>query len=119
MQKVINAINELTVEAGTKPSTWEAPAKNDALISALKEAIGPRLGEAFQVRDKLQRRDAISAIKKDVFEALAGRVAAEGWNPAELSKNSASWNTAPCVTRCWTPRSVSTAARWTPSARSP
>ncbi|WP_401730122.1 polyribonucleotide nucleotidyltransferase [Stenotrophomonas muris] len=86
MQKVINAINELTVEAGTKPSTWEAPAKNEALISALKEAIGPRLGEAFQVRDKLQRRDAISAIKKDVVEALAGRVAAEGWNPAELSK---------------------------------
>ncbi len=86
MQKVINAINELTVEAGTKPSTWEAPTKNDALISALKEAIGPRLGEAFQVRDKLQRRDAISAIKKDVVEALAGRVAAEGWNPAELSK---------------------------------
>lgn len=86
MQKVINAINELTVEAGTKPSTWEAPAKNDALISALKEAIGPRLGEAFQVRDKLQRRDAISAIKKDVVEILAGRVAAEGWNPAELSK---------------------------------
>ncbi|KPG76554.1 polynucleotide phosphorylase/polyadenylase [Stenotrophomonas maltophilia] len=86
MQKVINAINELTVEAGTKPSTWEAPAKNDALISALKEAIGPRLGEAFQVRDKLQRRDAISAIKKDVVETLAGRAAAEGWNPAELSK---------------------------------
>lgn len=86
MQKVINAINELTVEAGTKPSTWEAPAKNDALISALKEAIGPRLGEAFQVRDKLQRRDAISAIKKDVVETLSGRVAAEGWNPAELSK---------------------------------
>jgi len=86
MQKVINAINELTVEAGTKPSTWAAPAKNDVLISALQEAIGPRLGEAFQVRDKLQRRDAISAIKKDVVETLAGRVAAEGWNPAELSK---------------------------------
>ncbi len=86
MQKVINAINELTVEAGTKPSTWEAPAKNVALIAALQEAIGPRLGEAFQVRDKLQRRDAISAIKKDVVEGLAGRVAAEGWNPAELSK---------------------------------
>jgi len=86
MQKVINAINELVTEAGTKPSTWTAPAKNEALISALLEAIGPRLGEAFQVRDKLQRRDAISAIKKDVVESLAGRVAAEGWNPAELSK---------------------------------
>ncbi len=86
MQKVINAINELTVEAGTKPSDWVAPTKNDALISALKEAIGGKLADAFQVRDKLQRRDAISAIKKDVTEQLAGRVAAEGWSPAELSK---------------------------------
>jgi len=86
MQKVIHIINELVVEAGTKPSTWVAPAKNDTLISALQEAVGPRLGEAFQVRDKLQRRDAIAAIKKDVMESLAGRVAAEGWNVAELSK---------------------------------
>ena len=86
MQKVINAINELTVEAGTKPSGWVAPAKNDALIAALKEAVGPQLAEAFKVTDKLQRRDAIAAIRKDVTEQLAGRVAAEGWNPAELSK---------------------------------
>ena len=86
MQKVINAINELTVEAGTKPSDWVAPAKNEALISALKEAIGGKLADAFQVRDKLQRRDAIAAIKKDVTEQLAGRVAAEGWNAAELAK---------------------------------
>ncbi len=86
MQKVINAINELTVEAGTKPSDWVAPAKNDALISALKEAVGSKLAEAFQVRDKLQRRDAISAIKKDVIEQLAGRVEAEGWDKAELAK---------------------------------
>jgi len=86
MQKVINAINELTVEAGTKPNGWVAPAKNEALIAALKEAVGSQLAEAFKVTDKLQRRDAIAAIKKDVTEQLAGRVAAEGWNPAELSK---------------------------------
>ncbi|MBP6797025.1 MAG: polyribonucleotide nucleotidyltransferase [Luteimonas sp.] len=86
MQKVINAINELTVEAGTKPSSWVAPAKNDALISALKEAVGGQLADAFKIHDKLQRRDAIAAIRKDVAERLAGRVVAEGWNPAELSK---------------------------------
>lgn len=40
MQKVINIINELTVEAGTKPSDWVAPAKNDGMIAALKEAVG-------------------------------------------------------------------------------
>ena len=86
MQKVIGAINELAAEAGAKASDWVAPAKNDALISALKAAVGARLADAFKIIDKLQRRDAIAAIKKDVLEQLAGRVEAEGWDKAELSK---------------------------------
>ncbi|GAB3096207.1 polyribonucleotide nucleotidyltransferase [Lysobacter terrae] len=86
MQKVINAINELTVEAGTKPSTWVGPEKNTAMIGALKEAVGTQLAQAFQIRDKLQRRDAISAIKKDVLSSLAGRAEADGWNAADMAK---------------------------------
>ena len=86
MQKVINAINELTVEAGTKPSSWVAPAKNTALIGAIKEAVGGQMAEAFQIRDKLQRRDALAAIKKDVAERLASQVEAQGWSTAELAK---------------------------------
>ena len=85
MQTVINAINELVAEAGVQASTWEAPAKNDALIAALKDAVGTKLAAAFQIRDKLERRDAIAALKKEVTEALAERVAAEGWSAAELS----------------------------------
>jgi polyribonucleotide nucleotidyltransferase len=86
MQKVINIINELTVEAGTKPSDWVAPAKNEGMIAALKEAVGDQLASAFQVRDKLQRRDAIAAIKKDVLAQLAPRATVEGWVAADLSK---------------------------------
>ena len=86
LQKVINAINELTVEVGTKPSSWTAPAKNETMVSALKEAIGGKLADAFQVRDKLQRRDAISAIKQDVMQSLAGRAEAEKWAAADLGK---------------------------------
>ncbi|MEJ1098597.1 MULTISPECIES: polyribonucleotide nucleotidyltransferase [unclassified Pseudoxanthomonas] len=86
MQKVINIINELTVEAGTKSWDWSAPAKNEALISALKEAVGTQLAQAFQIHNKLQRRDAIAAIKKDVLQSLAGRAEADGWSAAELSK---------------------------------
>ncbi|MFC5568635.1 polyribonucleotide nucleotidyltransferase [Lysobacter yangpyeongensis] len=86
MQKVINAINELTVEAGTKPSTWVAPEKNTAMIAALKEAVGTQLAAAFQIRDKLQRRDAIAAIKKDVLASLAGRAEADGWSAADMAK---------------------------------
>jgi len=86
LQKVINAINELTVEAGTKPSTWAAPAKNEALIGALKGVVGDKLAQAFQIRDKLQRRDAIIAIKADVLEQLKGQVEAHGWANAEVAK---------------------------------
>jgi len=84
--KVINAINELTVEVGTKPSAWAAPAKNDAMIGALKEAVGTQLSAAFAIRDKLQRRDAIAQIKQNTMEALAARIASENWNTAELAK---------------------------------
>lgn len=86
MQKVINIINELTVEAGVKPSDWQAPEKNAGMIGALKEAVGSQLEAAFQVRDKLQRRDAISAIKKDVLTSLAARAETENWNAGDLSK---------------------------------
>jgi len=86
MQVVINAINELTVEAGTKPSAWVAPAKNQALIAALKDAVGTRLQEAFAIRDKLQRRDAIAAVRQDVLSSLQGRAESENWDAAELAK---------------------------------
>jgi polyribonucleotide nucleotidyltransferase len=86
LQKVINAINELTVEVGTKPSAWTAPTKNETMVAALKEAIGAKLAQAFQVRDKLQRRDAISAIKQDTLQVLAGRAEADGWNAGDLAK---------------------------------
>jgi polyribonucleotide nucleotidyltransferase len=86
MQKAITAINELVAEAGAKACDWVAPAKNEALIGALKAAVGNRLADAFKIVDKLQRRDAISAIKKDVLGQLAERVAAEGWSSAELAK---------------------------------
>ncbi|HSR66176.1 MAG TPA: polyribonucleotide nucleotidyltransferase [Xanthomonadaceae bacterium] len=86
MQKAINAINELTAEAGTKPSSWVAPSKHEGLIGAIREAAGAPLAQAFQIRDKLQRRDAIAAIRKDVQVALAGRAEAEGWPMAEFAK---------------------------------
>src|SRR3569832_1944481 len=41
--KVINAINELVVEVGTKPSAWQAPAKNTTKVAVLKEGVGSKL----------------------------------------------------------------------------
>jgi len=86
MQVAINAINELVAEAGKPKWDWQLPAAEQAMVDALKGAIGNRLSDAFQIRNKLQRRDAISALKKDVLASLESQIEANGWNPAEVSK---------------------------------
>jgi polyribonucleotide nucleotidyltransferase len=86
MQKAIHAISELAVESAKPSWNWQAPAQNADLVAALKNALGNSLSDAFQIRDKLQRRDAINALKKDLFESLKDQVEAKGWLPADLSK---------------------------------
>ena len=86
MQVAINTINELVAEAGKPKWTWSAPAATSGVVDALKAAIGERLTHAFAVRDKLERKDAISALKKDVLASLAPQCETNAWKPAELSK---------------------------------
>ncbi|MGV8940153.1 MAG: polyribonucleotide nucleotidyltransferase [Lysobacter sp.] len=86
MQVAINAINELVAEAGKPKWTWSAPAADESLVAALKTALGDRLTQAFAVRDKLERKDAISALKKDVLASMAGQIEANGWTNGEVSK---------------------------------
>ncbi len=86
MQVAIRAINELATEVSKASWNWQAPAKNDAMIAAIEAALGNDLAAAFQVRDKLQRRDAISALKKNVMETLKPQAEANGWAAADLSK---------------------------------
>ncbi len=86
MQTVINAINELVAEVGVSKWTWQAPAKNEGMIAALKTAVGSRLEAAFAIREKLERRDAIAKIKAEVMEGLKADAEANGWVGAEMSK---------------------------------
>ena len=80
MQAAIEAINALAAEAGRKDFSWDAPQVDASLDEAVRAAVGNRLDEAFQIQDKLERRDAISAIKADVKESLAEQIEANGWS---------------------------------------
>ncbi|KAF1008577.1 MAG: Polyribonucleotide nucleotidyltransferase [Luteibacter sp.] len=84
MQAAINAINAFVAEAGAKTFKWEAPAAKTALYDAVKAAVGTRFSEAFQIRDKLARRDVISALKADVKTAIASDAEANGWTDADI-----------------------------------
>jgi polyribonucleotide nucleotidyltransferase len=86
LQSAIRAIAELAAEAAKPSWDWQPPARNESLIAALKGEVGNKLEEAFQVRDKLQRRDAIAAIKSDVLASLKDQAEQHSWASADLAK---------------------------------
>jgi polyribonucleotide nucleotidyltransferase len=86
MQVAIRAIAELAAEAGKPSWDWKAPARDESLVAAVKGAVGNQLAEAFQVRDKLERRDAIAAIKADVLGSLKPQAETKGWAAAAMAK---------------------------------
>ena len=85
MQIAIRAIAELAAQAARPSWNWQPPARNEALAAAVKNAVGARMAQAFAVRDKLQRREAIAAIKADVLDALKAESEAKGWAGADLT----------------------------------
>ena len=84
MQVVINAINAFVNEAGRKPFKWEAPARNDALFNAIQSILGDRLEKAFAIRDKLERRDAIAALKAEIKLGIAETALSHGWSDLDI-----------------------------------
>ena len=71
MQAVIQAINELVAEAGKPRWEWEAPAVNEALLSAVEEKARTELGEAYRITEKAARYQRVSEIRSACVEALA------------------------------------------------
>ena len=86
LKGAIQAINEFVAEAGKKSFVWNAPERNQAIVDAIKSTTGDRLAAAYGVRDKLERRDAISALKKDVLASLQANAEANGWAAGDLAK---------------------------------
>ncbi|HEY4293000.1 polyribonucleotide nucleotidyltransferase [Luteibacter sp.] len=84
MQAAIDTINAFVAEAGAKTFKWEAPVTKTALYDAVKAAVGTRFAEAFQIRDKLARRDVISALKTEVKTAIAAQAEANAWTDGDI-----------------------------------
>ncbi|WP_205742556.1 polyribonucleotide nucleotidyltransferase [Halomonas borealis] len=72
MQSVIGAINELVAEAGKPRWDWQPAAENTVLKQALAQGFDAKVGEAYRITDKMQRQDALSALKAEAVEQLAG-----------------------------------------------
>ena len=87
MQAAIQAIHELAEVAGKPAWDWQPPAKDQALIARVKELAESDLREAFRIKQKKARSEAIDAIWKKVFEQVG--VGQEGRPVANAVKEAA------------------------------
>ncbi len=70
MQAAINAINELTDDAGKDAWDWEAPAQNDELIGKIQALAGAEMEQAYSIKQKQARTMAVDVIRDKVFSEL-------------------------------------------------
>jgi polyribonucleotide nucleotidyltransferase len=70
MQAVITLIKELVAEAGKPRWEWQAPAADPAIATRVQELTQSALLDAYQVVDKLERRDRVAAARDAVMQAL-------------------------------------------------
>jgi polyribonucleotide nucleotidyltransferase len=75
MQVAIQAIRELTAEAGKPRWDWKPTPAHAALVEEVRERATPLLSDAYRITEKQQRSTRLSDIKKELTEALgAGEI---------------------------------------------
>ncbi len=75
MQVAIQAIRELTAEAGKPRWDWKPTPAHAALVEEVRARATPLLSEAYRITEKQQRSTRLSDIKKELTEALgAGEI---------------------------------------------
>ena len=70
MQAAIRVINELTREAGKAKWTWQPPAADTELQSAVARQAETAVSEAYRINEKQQRHGRIAEIKAQAVAAL-------------------------------------------------
>ena len=78
MQVVIQAINEMADAVGAPAWDWIPPAKDEALIAKIAELADAPLQQAYAIRSKQARTDAVNAIHDQVMAAVITPESAPG-----------------------------------------
>jgi len=81
MSAAIRAIQELAAEAGAESWDWQAPEGHPDLEARIRRDYSEAIAGAYDIVDKLERRDRLSAVRAEITAACAAGEE-EGW-PAE------------------------------------
>jgi polyribonucleotide nucleotidyltransferase len=83
MQAAIGTIKALAAEAGRPPISWTAPAVDEALASAVEQAVSGQLTEAYAIPEKQTRYSRIADVKQSCVAALA-EPESSTWSAAQV-----------------------------------
>lgn len=86
MQVAINAIHELTAEAGKPAWDWQPAPKNEALIARVHEIAQADIEEAYTIRSKQSRTEKLRAIYEKVEAQLTADAEAAGNEVADMNE---------------------------------
>ena len=70
MQTVVNAVNEFAAEVGTEKWDWAPEEENTALKDKVKALAEAEMTAAYQISDKLERKDAVTAATEKALAAI-------------------------------------------------
>ncbi|HSS65308.1 MAG TPA: polyribonucleotide nucleotidyltransferase [Gammaproteobacteria bacterium] len=82
-QAAIGCIEALAAEAGAPAWQWVAPEENEPLAERVRQLAEQRLGDAYRVVDKLERRDRVQELRESVVTELCGGEEPQ-WTAAEV-----------------------------------
>lgn len=86
MQVAINAIHELTAEAGKPAWDWQPAPKNEALIARVHEIAQADIEEAYTIRSKQSRTEKLRAIYEKVEAQLTADAETAGTEVADMNE---------------------------------
>jgi polyribonucleotide nucleotidyltransferase len=72
MQVVVQAIRELAAEVNKPPLDWTPPEHDPEIDAAVEAQAAEGLGEAYRIKDKMERYSALDAVRNAVYEKLCG-----------------------------------------------
>ena len=71
IKKIVASIEELREKAGKPKTEVEAPEIDSALIDRIRDGWGSRITDAAQIEGKLERQDALAAVRDEILAELA------------------------------------------------
>ncbi len=83
MQIVIKAIQALAQDAGKPAWDWKPTQTHEVLQSKVRELIGARVDQFYQIADKTARQDALKKLRKELVEQLV--TADSGFTEGQVS----------------------------------